>query len=37
MFDYRLVNGEKVEKEDLMITAANLINGEVEVKCVLKY
>jgi hypothetical protein len=36
MFDYWLVNGNKVEQEELIITSGNILNGNVEVTCVVK-
>jgi hypothetical protein len=35
-FDYWLVNGEKVEAQDLVITTVNILDGKVEVTCVAK-
>jgi len=35
-FDYWLVNGAKVEGEELLITPANIVNGMVEVSCISK-
>ena len=34
--DYWLVNGEKTEAEELIVTAANVKGGKVEVSCILK-
>jgi hypothetical protein len=34
--DYWLVNGEKVEGKELIITSAEIKNGSVEVACVSK-
>jgi hypothetical protein len=34
--DYWLVNGEKVNEEELVISAANIHNGEVIVSCIIK-
>jgi hypothetical protein len=35
-FDYWLVNGDKVEGEELLITPSSIVNGMVEVSCISK-